>query len=129
MSEESKVENDVEAQTGPWPNIESNNEEDKSGRFEDNFSDKLADSQEYLKRLEAKLERLQRGNGNKSLLKDLEAKRKDEMRRFLDDETRRAQQDEEVESAIANNELLRRLAPETRAVNKQELIHLIKDDD
>lgn len=69
--------------TGPTATGSSGND------FEDSFVDsqaqnsfeKLPDSDSYLASLEAKLERVQKKGG---LVKDLQRRREDEMRRFID---------------------------------------------
>ena len=101
---------------GAWENAEG------SGNFfPDSFRppiEKLPDSKEYIGRLEAKLNRVQKKG---SLLRDLQKKREDEMRRFVDDQddaSRRGQsdwarlQDADVACATTENPILRIISPD-----------------
>ena len=87
--------------------------------FSDSFRppiERLPDSDEYLASLEAKLVRVQKKG---SLVRDLQKKREDEMRRFInnqDDAVRGEQNDwvnrQDLASGTTENPIIRRIAPE-----------------
>ncbi len=127
----------------PWRNGHQSASEGETvgpAAFEDDFVDRtntgatdptlprLPDSDEYLASLEAKLARVQsRG----SLVRDLCQKREDEMRRLLgrdaENETS-AVIDPWSEEPLRDNPLLRRLAPSTQALTREELVALLEAD-
>ena len=113
------------ASNDPWStneneaNVAWENADGSGNFFSDSFRPpivKLPDSQEYLARLEAKLNRVQKKG---SLLRDLQKKREDEMRRFIDvqdDSIGREQSDwakqQDVACATTENPIIRIIAPE-----------------
>ena len=95
----------------PWGTKEENQTgtpQDQS--FQDNFVDKLPDSQEYLNKLESKLTKLQK----KSISQQLSLRRSDEAKRMLDANAAAIElfADADVEENSAIN---RRLFPEKQA--------------
>ena len=114
------------ASNDPWRLQEGNESSDApddatSGdkSFTDSFRppiERLPDSVEYLAALEAKLVRVQKKG---SLVRDLQKKREDAMRRFIDsqdDAVRGEQSDwvspEDIASGTTENPIIRRIAPE-----------------
>ena len=122
---EVKVEQEEEA-AAAWPQNGVTTVKDKE--FEDNFKDKLPDSQEYLAVLEAKLAKLQKKG---SLVDDLRNRRQDEMKRFLANGNQVSSSNSDFTHEnidIPSNALLRRIAPEKQALTVEELLHLVKED-
>ena len=110
------------ASNDPWrPEGDDASEDATSGdnSFSDSFKppiERLPDSDEYLAALEAKLVRVQKKG---SLVRDLQKKREDEMRRFVDsqDDAVRSEESDWVDrqdlaSGTTENPLIRRIAPD-----------------
>ena len=128
----------------PWqsdhPSPTPQTPSDPAAGFEDNFAspednvvaavEQLPDSQEYLAALEAKLKRVQKKG---SMVKDLEKRREDEMRRFLagGDPLATADLGLDAEGAggdLGDSALLRFIAPERVALTEEEKTALVKAD-
>ena len=110
--------------SNPWGNQSdqtSTTSQDQS--FQDNFVDKLPDSQEYLTKLETKLTKLQK----KSISQQLSLKRSDEARRMLDSNAAAIElfEDADVEE---NSAITRRLFPEKQALTMSEIAKLLESD-
>lgn len=86
----------------------------------------LPDSAEYLAHLETKLKRLCTQKDSSSLVKDLQARRDDEMRRFLQDSQSISTHSEDQDIDI--NPILRRIAPERQALTIEEQVRLLEAD-
>eukprot|EP00096_Caligus_rogercresseyi_P009337 TRINITY_DN3154_c0_g1_i1.p1 TRINITY_DN3154_c0_g1~~TRINITY_DN3154_c0_g1_i1.p1 ORF type:complete len:135 (-),score=41.13 TRINITY_DN3154_c0_g1_i1:92-496(-) len=100
-------------QESPQPIIDGLPSKGGGGGFDDNFSDRLPDSAEYLKRLESKLTRIQSGNKKKSSNEIKE----DLMRQLLCNE----EESEYIDSAnIDPSRLASRIQP-MQALNTLEL--------
>ena len=113
------------ASNDPWRTEEGDDTADEdatsgeSNSFSDSFKppiERLPDSDEYLAALEAKLVRVQKKG---SLVRDLQRKREDEMRRFVDcqDDAVRSEESDWVDrqdlaSGTTENPLIRRISPD-----------------
>ena len=114
------------ASNDPWrpePEGDDAASEDATSGDNNSFSDsfkppieRLPDSDEYLAALEAKLVRVQKKG---SLVRDLQRKREDEMRRFVDcqdDAVRNEESDwvdrQDLASGTTENPLIRHIAPD-----------------
>ena len=112
--------------SNPWGTNPSSSEEDTTVQdqsFQDNFVDKLPDSQEYLNKLEGKLNKLQK----KSIAQQLSLRRSDEAKRMLDANAASIElfEDADVEEKSAIN---RRLFPEKQALTMSEIAKLLESD-
>ena len=111
--------NDPWRQEGSESGDASENATSGDNSFSDSFRppiERLPDSDEYLAALEAKLVRVQKKG---SLVRDLQKKREDEMRRFIDsqDDTVRGEQSDwvnrqDLASGTTENPIIRRIAPD-----------------
>ena len=111
--------NDPWRQEGNGSSDASENGASGDNSFSDSFKppiERLPDSDEYLATLEAKLLRVQKKG---SMVRDLQKKREDEMRRFIDcqDDAIRSEQSDwvdrqDVASGTTENPLIRRIAPD-----------------
>ena len=107
----------------PWganPDTDPNAEQS----FQDNFVDKLPDSQEYLNKLETKLNKLQKKS---SIAKELALRRSDEARRMLDANAVNIELFED--SDIEHSAVSRRLFPEKQALTMSEIAKLLESDE
>ena len=112
--------------SNPWGTNPSSSEEDttvQNQSFQDNFVDKLPDSQEYLNKLEGKLNKLQK----KSIAQQLSLRRSDDAKRMLDANAASIElfEDADVEEKSAIN---RRLFPEKQALTMSEIAKLLESD-
>ena len=110
--------------SNPWGNqTEQTSTPSQDQSFQDNFVDKLPDSQEYLTKLETKLTKLQK----KSISQQLSLKRSDEARRMLDSNAAAIElfEDADVEE---NSAITRRLFPEKQALTMSEIAKLLESD-
>ena len=110
--------------SNPWGNqTEQTSTTSQDQSFQDNFVDKLPDSQEYLTKLETKLTKLQK----KSIAQQLSLKRSDEARRMLDSNAAAIElfEDADVEE---NSAITRRLFPEKQALTMSEIAKLLESD-
>ena len=110
--------------SNPWGNqTEQTSTTSQDQSFQDNFVDKLPDSQEYLTKLETKLTKLQK----KSISQQLSLKRSDEARRMLDSNAAAIElfEDADVEE---NSAITRRLFPEKQALTMSEIAKLLESD-
>ena len=110
--------------SNPWGNqTEQTSTPSQDQSFQDNFVDKLPDSQEYLSKLETKLTKLQK----KSISQQLSLKRSDEARRMLDSNAAAIElfEDADVEE---NSAITRRLFPEKQALTMSEIAKLLESD-
>ena len=110
--------------SNPWGNqSEQTSTTSQDQSFQDNFVDKLPDSQEYLTKLETKLTKLQK----KSISQQLSLKRSDEARRMLDSNAAAIElfEDADVEE---NSAITRRLFPEKQALTMSEIAKLLESD-
>ncbi|XP_033338652.1 uncharacterized protein LOC117227487 [Megalopta genalis] len=99
--------------------------------FEDSFVEyqsehsKLADSDEYLKKLYARLNSLQKGTSKKDLITSLVEVKEDCIARLI---TSGYKLESEEETELASNPLIRHIAPHLQAITTSESIHLLKAD-
>lgn len=113
----------AENSNDPWGTSVANCEVETQG-FNDNFADKLPDHEEYLNKLESKLDRIKKKS---SIAKELAARRSDEARRML--ESSAAQVEFFQEEEIGENSVIsRRLFPEKQALNMSEIAKLLESD-
>ncbi|XP_076643471.1 uncharacterized protein LOC143353781 isoform X2 [Halictus rubicundus] len=99
--------------------------------FEDSFVEyqsehlKLADSEEYLKKLYNRLNNLQKGTSKKDLISSLVEAKEDCIARLI---TSGNKLELEEETELAANPLIRHIAPHLQALTASESIHLLKAD-
>jgi len=125
-------------QPDPWgnapPQIIDENDEKNAG-FKDNFVikndgdekeqiERLPDHEDYLNRLETKLNKLKKKS---SISKELANRRSDEARRMLDSNAEAVElfEDEELDEQSA---ISRRLFPEKQALTVSEIAQLLESD-
>merc|ERR1712083_891123 len=108
-----------EKDTGFTDNFVIENNSDEKEDLE-----KLPDHEEYLNRLENKLNKLQKKS---SIAKELAARRSDEARRMLDSNAAAVEyfEDEELDE---NSAISRRLFPEKQALTVSEIAQLLESD-
>ena len=105
-------------------NSNINNNTSDIGGFADNFSDKLPDHEEYLNRLETKLEKLKKKS---SIAQELRNRRSDEARRMLDVSAAAVELFEDAD-LTENSALNRRLFPDRQALTMSEIAKLLEND-
>lgn len=98
-------------------------DKEDSSFFTDNFTDKLPDHQEYLEKLEKKLEKL---NSKSSIVGELAKRRSDDAKRML--ESNAAEIEHYFEECGENSAIARRLFPEKQALNMSEVAKLLESD-
>ena len=113
----------------PWgePTNNHNNSDEESTSikgFADNFNDKLPDHEEYLNRLETKLENLKKKS---TITQELRNRRSDEARRMLDSNAAAVELFEDTD-LTENSALNRRLFPEKQALTLSEIAELLEND-
>ena len=115
----------------PWgePTNNHNNSDEESTTtnnkgFADNFNDKLPDHEEYLNRLETKLENLKKKS---TITQELRNRRSDEARRMLDSNATAVELFEDTD-LTENSALNRRLFPEKQALTLSEIAELLEND-
>ena len=92
--------------------------------FADNFNDKLPDHEEYLNRLESKLNNLKKKS---SIAQELRNRRSDEARRMLDASAAAVELYEDSD-LTENSAMNRRLFPEKQALTLSEIAKLLEND-
>ena len=112
----------------PWGSstsnsIDNNIVQDNQG-FADNFNDKLPDHEEYLNRLESKLNNLKKKS---SIAQELRNRRSDEARRMLDASAAAVELYEDSD-LTENSAMNRRLFPEKQALTLSEIAKLLEND-
>jgi len=112
----------------PWGSstsnsIDNNIVQDNQG-FADNFNDKLPDHEEYLNRLETKLNNLKKKS---SIAQELRNRRSDEARRMLDASAAAVELYEDSD-LTENSAMNRRLFPEKQALTLSEIAKLLEND-
>lgn len=113
----------------PWGSSTSNSNDnnivvqDNQG-FADNFNDKLPDHEEYLNRLETKLNNLKKKS---SIAQELRNRRSDEARRMLDASAAAVELYEDSD-LTENSAMNRRLFPEKQALTLSEIAKLLEND-
>ena len=113
----------------PWGSSTSNSidsnivVQDNQG-FADNFNDKLPDHEEYLNRLESKLNNLKKKS---SIAQELRNRRSDEARRMLDASAAAVELYEDSD-LTENSAMNRRLFPEKQALTLSEIAKLLEND-
>ena len=113
----------------PWGSSTSNliNDNDivqDNQGFADNFNDKLPDHEEYLNRLESKLNNLKKKS---SIAQELRNRRSDEARRMLDASAAAVELYEDSD-LTENSAMNRRLFPEKQALTLSEIAKLLEND-
>ena len=114
--------------SNPWGlstsnSIDNNIVQDNQG-FADNFNDKLPDHEEYLNRLETKLNNLKKKS---SIAQELRNRRSDEARRMLDASAAAVELYEDSD-LTENSAMNRRLFPEKQALTLSEIAKLLEND-
>ena len=117
-------------QVDPWCNGTVEPTEDEKKGFKDNFvvkeddADRLPDHEDYLNKLETKLNRLKKKS---SISKELALRRSDEARRMLESSAAAIElfEDEELNEQSA---ISRRLFPEKQALSVSEIARLLESD-
>ena len=117
-------------QVDPWCNGTVEPTEDEKKGFKDNFvvkeddADRLPDHEDYLNKLETKLDRLKKKS---SISKELALRRSDEARRMLESSAAAIEvfEDEELDEQSA---ISRRLFPEKQALSVSEIARLLESD-
>ncbi|XP_031845793.1 sepiapterin reductase isoform X2 [Nomia melanderi] len=117
----------------PWCGIETPEINDNKcvDHFEDSFVEcqsehlKLADSEEYLKKLYTKLRNLQKGTSKKDLITSLVEVKEDCIARLI---TSGYKLELEEETELTSNPLIRHIAPHLQALTTSESTHLLKAD-
>ena len=115
--------------SNPWGSSTSNSINDNNivqdnQGFSDNFNDKLPDHEEYLNRLETKLNNLQKKS---SIAQELRNRRSDEARRMLDASAAAVEHYEDSD-LTENSAMNRRLFPEKQALTLSEIAKLLEND-
>ena len=115
--------------SNPWGSSTSNSITDNNiiqdnQGFADNFNDKLPDHEEYLNRLETKLNNLQKKS---SIAQELRNRRSDEARRMLDASAAAVELYEDSD-LTENSAMNRRLFPEKQALTLSEIAKLLEND-
>ena len=113
----------------PWGSSTSNSINDNdivqdNQGFADNFNDKLPDHEEYLNRLETKLNNLKKKS---SIAQELRNRRSDEARRMLDASAAAVELYEDSD-LTENSAMNRRLFPEKQALTLSEIAKLLEND-
>ena len=113
----------------PWGSSTSNSINDNdivqdNQGFADNFNDKLPDHEEYLNRLESKLNNLKKKS---SIAQELRNRRSDEARRMLDASAAAVELYEDSD-LTENSAMNRRLFPEKQALTLSEIAKLLEND-
>jgi len=113
----------------PWGSSTSNSINDNdivqdNQGFADNFNDKLPDHEEYLNRLESKLNKLKKKS---SIAQELRNRRSDEARRMLDASAAAVELYEDSD-LTENSAMNRRLFPEKQALTLSEIAKLLEND-
>ena len=123
------------ASNDPWAGSAAS--EDATNSFTDDFKPfvPLPDSAEYLAGLESKLARVQKKG---SMVRDLQKKREDEMRRFLDapvdsssssvSNASAVESSDSLATPVIDNAVVRKIAPERQVLNPEEAVILVKAD-
>ncbi|XP_078050586.1 uncharacterized protein LOC144477043 [Augochlora pura] len=117
----------------PWCGTDAREIDDNKSidNFEDSFVEyqsehsKLADSEEYLNKLYARLNSLQKGTSKKDLITSLVEAKEDCIARLM---TSGYKLESEEETELVLNPLIRHIAPHLQAINTSESIHLLKAD-
>ena len=115
--------------SNPWGSSTSNSINDNdivqdNQGFADNFNDKLPDHEEYLNRLESKLNNLKKKS---SIAQELRNRRSDEARRMLDASAAAVELYEDSD-LTENSAMNRRLFPEKQALTLSEIAKLLEND-
>ena len=115
--------------SNPWGSSTSNSINDNdivqdNQGFADNFNDKLPDHEEYLNRLETKLNNLKKKS---SIAQELRNRRSDEARRMLDASAAAVELYEDSD-LTENSAMNRRLFPEKQALTLSEIAKLLEND-
>ena len=113
----------------PWGSSTSNSINDNdivqdNQGFADNFNDKLPDHEEYLNRLESKLNNLKKKS---SIAQELRNRRSDEACRMLDASAAAVELYEDSD-LTENSAMNRRLFPEKQALTLSEIAKLLEND-